>query len=459
MKTKHGIKYQSLAARSLETSDAFRFVDAGAFLARLLTFEETGAEDLIDAVTRVVGKYTKTIQDVTASFHLWEKAGAEEGFKWLKAAVGLFESLKPAMKRVEDGEKRKAAEQLVEKLVKFVVKIWKKRNTEDTRLTTLLFQAAAQSVAVLGPKLGPKASKMVATLADVALSSSSAPIPGWSTLLTSCCAHPNLLEQVVEWRERCWTLVSKEFCPETRGLVSGLLSSTSNPDVLGSMLLLVEDQVPNVALWTEVLRADVSEECKDPKNRSVEAALVVILREAGRSDTKVDLNLLPLLLEAIFSAPPCISSQLETLALACLALVPVTNTSTCLAILSLFLSHRTGLSNQTIPLLLALLRHLLPSTTSNEGLQALAGVLGLISRQRDHWGPVAATLTADLLIHMSNLVPSSRAVLTSALMPLFPSLDKHDMELLSASLDPATNELFKQLLTNYNSNHKFRGKV
>ena len=104
-------------------------------MARLLTFEETGAEDLIDAVTRVVGKYTKTIQDVAASFHLWEKAGAEEGFKWLKAAVGLFESLKPAMKRVEDGEKRKAAEQLVEKLVKFVVKIWKKRNTEDTRLT------------------------------------------------------------------------------------------------------------------------------------------------------------------------------------------------------------------------------------------------------------------------------------------------------------------------------------
>ena len=70
MKTKHGIKYQSLAARSLETSDAFRFVDAGAFLARLLTFEETGAEDLIDAVPRVVGKYTKTIQDVAASFHL-----------------------------------------------------------------------------------------------------------------------------------------------------------------------------------------------------------------------------------------------------------------------------------------------------------------------------------------------------------------------------------------------------
>jgi len=458
LKTNHGLKYQSLAARCLESSDAFRFVDAGAFLARLLKLEQLGTGELMEAVTRMVGKFTKTIQDVTASFHLWETAGADEGCKWVKATVGLLESLKPAMKGVEEGEKRLAAELLVEKLSKFVVKIWKKRNTEDIRLTTLLFHATAQLIAVLGTKLGPKASKMAASLTDLALSSS-APTPGWSILLKSCCGHPNLLEQVSEWRERCWTLVSKEFCPENKELVSSLLASTSNPDVLERMLVSVEGEVPNVALWTEVLRAEVADECKDSKNKRVEAALVVILREAGRSETKVDLGLLPPLLDALFSAPPCISSQMETLALACLALVPLVNAASSLATLSLFLSHRTGLSNQTIPVVLALLRHLLPSTTSNEDLQALAGVLGLVSRQRDHWGPVAATLTADLLTHMSNLAPSSRAVLTSALMPLLPFLDKHDMELLSSSLDPATNELFKQLLTNYNSNHKFRGKV
>ena len=428
-------------------------------MARLLKLEVLGTGELMEAVTRMVGKYTKTIQDVTASFHLWESAGTEEGCKWLKAAVGLLESLKPAMKGVEEGEKRVAAELLVEKLSKFVVKIWKKRNTEDIRLTTLLFHATAHLITVLGTKLGPKASKMVASLADLALSSSSAPTPGWSTLLTSCCSHPNLLEQVSEWRERCWALVSKEFCPENKELVSSLLTSTSNPDLLERMLVLVEGEAPNIALWTEVLRAEVADECKDSKNKSVEAALVVILRESGRSDTKVDLGLLPPLLDALFSAPPCISSQMETLALACLALVPLVKAASSLSTLSLFLSHRTGLSNQTIPLVLALLRHLLPSTTSNEDLQALAGVLGLVSRQRDHWGPVAATLTADLLTHMSNLAPSSRALLTSALMPLLPFLDKHDMELLSSSLDPATNELFKQLLTNYNSNHKFRGKV
>ena len=462
LKTNHGLKYQSLAARCLESSDAFRVVDAGAFLARLLVHENLGAGELIEAVTRMVGKYTKTIQDVTASFHLWESAGAEEGCKWLKAAVGLLESLKPAMKGVEEGEKRLAAELLVEKLAKFVVKIWKKRNTEDTRLTSLLFHASAQLIAVYGTKLGPKASKMAASLADLALSSSaSSPIPGWSTLLTSCCNHSHLLEPVSEWRERCWALVSKEFCPsvENKQLVSSLLASTSNSGVLERMLVLVEGELPNVSLWTEVLKAEVSEECKDAKNKSVESALVVILREAGRQDTKVDLSLLPQLLDALFSGPPCISSQMETLALACLALVPLANASSCLATLSLFLSHRTGLSNQTIPVVLALLRHLLPSTTSNEDLQALAGVLGLISRQRDHWVPVAANLIADLLIHMSNLAPSSRAVLTSSLMPLIPFLDKHDLELLSSSLDPATNELFKQLLTNYNSNHKFRGKV
>ena len=88
-------------------------------MARLLMLEELGTGELMEAVTRMVGKYTKTIQDVTASFHLWESAGAEEGCKWVKAAVGLLESLKPAMRGAEEGEKRLAAELLVEKLCKF----------------------------------------------------------------------------------------------------------------------------------------------------------------------------------------------------------------------------------------------------------------------------------------------------------------------------------------------------
>ena len=45
--------------------------------------------------------------------------GAEESCKWVKATVGLLESLKPATKGVEDSEKRLAAELLVEKLCKF----------------------------------------------------------------------------------------------------------------------------------------------------------------------------------------------------------------------------------------------------------------------------------------------------------------------------------------------------
>ena len=102
------MKYQSLAARCFESSDAFRFVDAGAFLAMLLLLEELGTGELMEEVTRMVGKYTKTIQDVAASFHLW-----------VKATVGLLESLKPATKGVEESEKRLAAELLVEKLCKF----------------------------------------------------------------------------------------------------------------------------------------------------------------------------------------------------------------------------------------------------------------------------------------------------------------------------------------------------
>ena len=64
------MKYQSLAARCFESSDAFRFVNAGAFLAMLLLLEELGTGELMEEVTRIVGKYTKTIQDVAASFSL-----------------------------------------------------------------------------------------------------------------------------------------------------------------------------------------------------------------------------------------------------------------------------------------------------------------------------------------------------------------------------------------------------
>ena len=458
LKTKDGLKYQVLAVRCLETSDVFRSVDAGAFLGRLLEAEDTDNLQLVQSVCRLVGKYTKTIQDVAASFHLWEEAGPGHDFRRVKAAVGLLESLKPAMK-LQESEKKTAAEHLVEKLVKFLVKIWKKRNSEDTRLNSTMLEAAAQMVELQGQKLGPKAIKMVAALADLALSCTTQPPPGWAALLTSCCGQPHLLEQVHDWRERCWAQVSRDS-GGNKELVTGLLASTSHPEILENMLVFKEDETPNISLWTEVLEAEVSDECKHVKNKKVEAAVASIMREAGKTGSKLDLSTLPQLLDALFSSPPCISSQMETLALACLALIPITSSvSPSYATLSHFLSHRSGLSNQTIPLVMALVRHLLPSTTSTEDLQALGGVLGLISRQRDHWGPVTATLMADLLAHMSNLVPSSRAVLTSALMPVLPFLDKHDMETLSASLDPATNELFKQLLTNYNSNHKFRGKV
>ena len=60
----------------------------------LLLLEELGTGELMEEVTRMVGKYTKTIQDVAASFHLW-----------VKATVGLLESLKPATKGVEESEK------------------------------------------------------------------------------------------------------------------------------------------------------------------------------------------------------------------------------------------------------------------------------------------------------------------------------------------------------------------
>ena len=38
-------------------------------------------------------------------------------------------------------------------------------------------------------------------------------------------------------------------------------------------------------------------------------------------------------------------------------------------------------------------------------------------------------------------------------------LEKHAFTFLSANLDPSVNELFKVLLENFNTKHKFKGKV
>ena len=66
----------------------------------------------------------------------------------------------------------------------------------------------------------------------------------------------------------------------------------------------------------------------------------------------------------------------------------------------------------------------------------------------------------DDLLHLLHSLPQrNRGILTTSIYPLLDLLEKHSLAFLSSNLPPATNELFKLILNNYNSTHKFKGKV
>jgi hypothetical protein len=226
----------------------------------------------------------------------------------------------------------------------------------------------------------------------------------------------------------------------------------------GEMEALLEPgEAPSVALWQQILSCEVAAPCQAARDAAVGRAVLAILHQAGRQATPE----LPGLLEAVFlRSPPCLPPQAEALALGCLALAPPAQAVQTLGALAAFLSHRAGLSTRLVPLVTSLLRGLLPSLGSLAEVWALHSVLGLIARRdRADWAPVVPVLLADLLQQLPRLPADQRAAVTLALLPLLPALDRHHMDLLSSSLSPASNELFKQLLADYQANHKFRGKV
>ena len=89
----------------------------------------------------------------------------------------------------------------------------------------------------------------------------------------------------------------------------------------------------------------------------------------------------------------------------------------------------------------------------------LARVLGLMCRHKADYSPVLPFLVADLVTLLQTLPVEQRGLVTTALYPLLDLMEKHSFSYLSANLSPSANELFKVLLDNYNSSHRFRGKV
>ena len=447
-----GAAWRGPAARCLQASDVFRHLDAAAVLARLLGLQGEVAV-LVDTVTAAVGRHTKTMLDLEQGLEaLEEEVGREGGVRGLGAVVGLLASLSATLATAGEGsDKRAAAEPLADKLGKVVVKVWKKRDVENKEQEELLLRAGAELVGIVGGRAAGKVGRMLESMAEHALAA--APT-GWRALLTALCRHPALLEGVPDWRARAWRLLAENYTKDSAPLVRALLASTSDP---GTLRQLLGAGSPRPAMLVEVLQAEVAEACLPERAKGVTAALAEVLEEVGRGGGEVEE--VPRLLEVLYSRPALVAPQLEALGLSCLALLPPSSALPALAALTAFLAHRSSLSTQVVPLVVAVVRRLLPAVTSAAAGHALGRALGLLPRHRADWAPALPALLADLLAHLPALQPEPRAALAAALLPLLPALDRHGKELLSASLAPAANEVFKQLLESFASQHKFRGKV
>ena len=185
------------------------------------------------------------------------------------------------------------------------------------------------------------------------------------------------------------------------------------------------------------------------------------ISSCSNSNQDENFTLVPDVLTSLFtSSPPTISHQLEVTCLGCLLNIPQDQADKALLTLASFLSHRPNLSLSIIPITFSIIRRFIqgPAVT-NKTLEALQKVLGLFSRHKSDYSSVVPFLLADLLIFFQSLPVDQRGLLTTSLYPLLDMLEKHSLAYLSANLSPSTNELFKVLLANYNSSHKFKGKV
>ena len=192
----------------------------------------------------------------------------------------------------------------------------------------------------------------------------------------------------------------------------------------------------------------------------IERCVAVVCKAVHGVEGSTELEGLAEFLSSIFSSsPPCVSTQTEVLCLGTLLVLPHDSAPAALSALASFLSHRATLSTRTITITTLIIRNFLCNTASTATLHALQKVLGLFSRHKADYSSVLPHLVADLVTTLAGSPPPSRAILSTLIYPLLDMLDNPSLQYLSSNLSPATNEIFKHLLTSYNSSHKFKGKV
>jgi len=446
-----------LAARCLETTDLFRYVDVGKFLLDILNLEGERKE-LLKVVSTGIGKFSKTIQDMNLHFQEFEEKSKDDEDS-IEVAVNILGSLRSHIGGMEGTPKKILGQELAEKLLKYFTRNFK-NNIDNKSMMNLLCRVAAELVAIFSKQGLGKTSKYIFKMIDLTFSEG---YSSWKTLLQSICDNlEHLNEELLpeDWKSKAWFTLAENFDDSCVPLLMSLMK-TADATELDSMLSLLPDkELLSLDLWTRIIQCPLDLKSTAVKKKATDKAVRAIMLQA-RNETLSCPELLPSFLTSIFSSsPPCVTPGLETLCLSCLVFLPQEMAPVCLKTVATFLSQRSTLSTRSIPLITSLVRHFMsPKTVSLDTIHSLQSLLGLFSRNKADWSSVIPYLLADLLNLHPKLPANLKSALTAAILPLVDSLDKHGSEYLSANLPVVTGELFKHVLSTHTTQHKFKGKV
>jgi len=445
----------NLLSRCLETTDLFRFVDAGKFL--MLILEQSASESLFKALAASICRFSKPLKDVNDNWDALE-AVLKCGTEHLIFMTYLLKSLAKSMDAAEGSEKSSQSKILAENLTRLLSTKFKNMNVEDHNQMTRLCEVAAVIIKCFGKSGLGKLSKFVRKICQYMLTENC--LSG-KTLLTEICSNLEYLDDDLlpeNWRKLSWQKMLNSSDLTFHPLMRSMLKTATAQELDGMLTLFHEMEVINLSFLKLVINCEVKEGCEEVKRAAVEKAVSLVCKSSVQEDDKY-LGQLPDFFAVVFcSSPPCVSAQVEVCCLATLTAVPKEFAEACLSSLALFLSRRSTLSTRSIPITMMIIRECIDNP-SHEVVLALQKVLGLFSRHKADYSSVIPYLVTDLISLYSSVSSLSKSVLNTSLNSMLDMLDKHSFEFISNNLPPATNEIFKQILSTYNSSHKFKGKV
>ena len=431
-------------------SDVFRFVDAGMFLIKVASV--TTNTCLLEVVASTAGKTTKTMLDVDRSFSALEQVPT-------KQLLQMYQHLLKAMKECEDDSVKN---EVSEKITKSVMKLFKGRSREDSESLELFYSLAAIILNTSAKKgLESKTEKFLVKIVGLCLQGdclTSSSIALFDAVLNNiesldCSSLPE------GWRNIVFGNIISNCQDSSSRLLPSLIKTTNSEEFNVMMRTMAGQDAINLRLLKTLI---CSGDSNDISNRKESLGDVLKNVCSSVADMKTeDVEYLPELLTAVFiNSQPVVHHKIEVMCLGCLHHLPLDLGDKALMCLASYISNHSTRSLSTIPITFSLIRHFISSSSvSKKMLEALQKVLWLVTRHKADYAPVLPHLLPDLLTFLQSLPLDQRGLLTTSLYKLLDMLDPCYLTYISSNLSPSTNELFKILLQNYESGHKFKGKA